>query len=101
MCVWFMIYNYYVVVVRSNDSFNFPLGLIKYIVICLSVYLSIYLSVYLPSGTELDYIPLPGGLIAELTEPREGGQIDCCTRFRSKSMNTTLTTQPDSLVHTL
>ena len=35
MCVWFMIKNYrdMFFVVRSNDSFNFPLGLIKYIVI--------------------------------------------------------------------
>ena len=34
MCVWFMIYNYrdMFFIVRSNDSFNFPLGLIKYIV---------------------------------------------------------------------
>ena len=29
MCVWFMMFF----VVRSNDSFDFPLGLIKYIVI--------------------------------------------------------------------
>ena len=37
MCVWFMTYNYWDMffVVRSNDSFNFPLGLIKYIVIVL------------------------------------------------------------------
>ena len=35
MCVCFMAYNYrdMFFVVRSNDSFNFPLGWIKYIVI--------------------------------------------------------------------
>ena len=35
MCVWFMTYNYrdMFFVVRPSDSFNFPLGLIKYIVI--------------------------------------------------------------------
>ena len=35
MCMWFMTYNYWDMffIVRSNDSFNFPLGLIKYIVI--------------------------------------------------------------------
>ena len=35
MCVCFMTYNYWDMffVVRSNDSFNFPLGWIKYIVI--------------------------------------------------------------------
>ena len=32
MCVWFMIWDMFFIV-RSNDSFNFPLGLIKYIVI--------------------------------------------------------------------
>ena len=34
MCVWFMTWNYLDMffVVRSNDSFNFPLGLIKYVI---------------------------------------------------------------------
>ena len=38
MCVWFMIWDMFFVV-RSNDSFNFPLGLIKYIVIIVINYL--------------------------------------------------------------
>ena len=34
MCVWFMTQNYWDMffVVHSNNSFNFPVGLIKYIV---------------------------------------------------------------------
>ena len=46
MCMWFLIRIIMFFIVRSNNSFDFPLGLIKYIVV-VNIYYYIYIVLHL------------------------------------------------------